>query len=61
MMLIERHLTGDELQAGLDEVRQSPRDGGIIEMIVRRPRTEEREVLHECRLDPSEGLVGDNW
>jgi hypothetical protein len=30
-------------------------------MIVRRPRTEEREVLQEGELNPFEGLVGDNW
>jgi len=30
-------------------------------MIVRRPRTEEREVLQEAELDLVVGLVGDNW
>lgn len=56
-----RHLTMEELEAGLDEVRRSPRDGGVLELIVRRPRTDEREVLAEGELDPSEGLVGDSW
>jgi MOSC domain-containing protein YiiM len=56
-----KHLTNDELQAGLDEIRQSPRDGGTVEMIVRRPRLDERELLAEGRLDPAQGLVGDYW
>jgi hypothetical protein len=30
-------------------------------MIVRRPRSGEREVLASARLDPASGLVGDRW
>jgi hypothetical protein len=55
------HLEIAELESGLDEVRRSPRDAGTVELIVRRPTTEEREVLVEAQLDPAEGLVGDNW
>ena len=32
-----KHLTMNELEAGLDEIRRSPKDGGVLEMIVRRP------------------------
>jgi hypothetical protein len=56
-----KHLTMAELEAGLDEIRHSPKDEGVLEMIVRRPRTDEREVLEEGELDLIEGLVGDNW
>ena len=56
-----KHLTMAELEAGLDEIRRSPRDKGILEMIVRRPRTDERESLEKGELDVTEGLVGDNW
>jgi MOSC domain-containing protein YiiM len=56
-----RHLTAAELEAGLDEIRRSPRDEGVLELIVRRPRTEERDVLQEGELDLAEGLVGDKW
>ena len=56
-----KHLTMDELAAGLDHVRQSPQDGGTLEMIVRRPFTDERELLHEGELDTAVGLIGDNW
>lgn len=55
------HLTMDELQAGLDEVRAAPRDQGVLEMIVRRPAVEAREVLDEAELDLVVGLVGDTW
>jgi hypothetical protein len=56
-----RHLDIRELEAGLDEIRRSPRDGGVLELIVRRPSAGEREVLKEGELHLSEGLVGDNW
>lgn len=60
-MAAVKHLTRAELEAGLDEIRRSPRDEGILEMIVRRPQTNERECLEEGELDLAEGLVGDNW
>jgi hypothetical protein len=56
-----RHLTMSELEVGLDEIRQSPRDEGVLRLIVRRPRIEEREVLEEGELHPAEGLIGDCW
>jgi hypothetical protein len=55
------HLSAEELYAGLDEVRLSPRDEGILNMIVRRPAVEQREVLEVGHLHPVEGLVGDTW
>ena len=55
------HPTTEELETGLDHVRAAPRDEGVLELIVRRPRAEEREVLAEGVLDLVEGLVGDNW
>jgi hypothetical protein len=56
-----RHLTREELNAGLDEILQSPRDRGVLDLIVRRPGTDQREVLKEGSLDPAHGLIGDNW
>lgn len=56
-----RHLTTEELEAGLEEILRSPKDGGALELIVRRPRVDEREILEEGELHPSEGLVGDSW
>ena len=56
-----KHLTMAELEAGLDTIRQSPKDEGVIAMIVRRPKVDAREVLEEGELNLVEGLVGDTW
>lgn len=55
------HLTKEELVGGLEEIRKSPKDKGTLKLIVRRPETDQRELLNEGRLDPASGLVGDNW
>jgi len=47
-------------EAGLEVVRAAPRDEGTVELIVRRPAVDEREVVDEAQLDLEEGLVGDN-
>ena len=51
----------DELLAGLGEVRQAPRDGGRLELIVRRPQVGQREIVDAASLDPLSGVVGDSW
>jgi MOSC domain-containing protein YiiM len=55
------HLDLSALEAGLDEIRRSPADDGKVELIVRRPADNEREVLAEAHLDTAGGLVGDVW
>lgn len=55
------HLTLDELNAGLGEIRSSPKDVGRVELIVSRPAIGERVLLDEGHLDVAAGLVGDNW
>ena len=60
-MVDVKHLTMDELEAGLDAIRRSPKDAGVLALIVRRPQIEAREVLDEGHLDLVEGLVGDIW
>jgi hypothetical protein len=56
-----QHLTTAELDAALDHIRASPSDTGTVELIVRRPAVDEREVLDEAELDPAFGVVGDTW
>jgi len=51
----------EELEAGLDDIRRSPQDEGVVELIVRRPQVDMREVLDEGELSLVEGLVGDSW
>lgn len=53
--------TTGTLTAGLASICGSPRDNGAVELIVRRPRRDEREVLEVGQLDLAEGLVGDMW
>jgi hypothetical protein len=55
------HATADQLMAGLDEILRSPATDGTLELIVRRPAEDEREVLDEGELDIDHGLVGDVW
>ncbi len=47
--------------AWLAEVQRSPADHGTLTMIVRRPATDQREVLPTAVLDTATGLEGDNW
>jgi hypothetical protein len=50
-----------DFAAQTDAVVLSPRDDTLVELIVRRPERDLREVVGEARLDPVEGLVGDGW
>jgi MOSC domain-containing protein YiiM len=55
------HRSAEELAAALDGIRASPADEGTLELIVRRPAVDEREVLGAGQIDLVEGLVGDSW
>ena len=56
-----KYLSMDELEAGLNEIEESPLNKGVLEMIVCRPEVDERKVLDEGTLDLELGLIGDNW
>jgi len=58
---LRKHLTMSELEAGLDEIRRAPKDKGVLELIVRRPGVNDREILESGELRLDEGLVGDSW
>lgn len=55
------HVSAEALDAGLPHVRAAPRDVGTLQLIVRRPEVDRREILAEGRLDLAEGLAGDSW
>ena len=55
------HLTLAEMEAGMETIRQAPKDVGVLRLISRRPAANEREVVEEGQLDPAHGLMGDNW
>jgi hypothetical protein len=56
-----KHLTPAELEAGLDYIRQSPKDNGTLDMIVCRPQIDSRKVLDCADLDIDQGMIGDSW
>ncbi len=56
-----QHLTAEQLDAGVASFLDSPDDLGTVEMIVRRPAVDEREVLDQCELKAGQGLVGDSY
>lgn len=55
------HLTTAQIEAGMEHVKQSPKDEGKIELIVIRPKENEREILEEAEISTELGVVGDNW
>ena len=56
-----RHLTQEELQAGVPNILASPRDNGVLEAIVIRPASGERRDLQSCELSLAGGTQGDHW
>lgn len=54
-------IEADELRRGFAHILGSPRDEGRLEMVVRRPAEDEREVVTESRIEPGHGVVGDSW
>jgi hypothetical protein len=55
------HRTRAELDAQIDHLRSAPLDDGLLELVVRRPALDQREVLDVGVLCCTEGLVGDTW
>lgn len=56
-----KHLSMDELKAGLPEILASPADEGILEGIVVRPAHGERLEPKSVRITSAGGLEGDHW
>jgi hypothetical protein len=50
-----------DFTAHTEVVLAAPRDSATVELIVRRPAREARDVVREAQLDPVDGLVGDGW
>jgi hypothetical protein len=55
------HRSTADLEAGLARILAAPRDRGSLQLIVRRPVMDRREVLESGRLTIAEGLAGDSW
>ena len=57
----ELHTTRDDLDERLPELRALGTDKGTLEVIVRRPRENERETPERAEVTIAEGLAGDRW
>ena len=55
------HLTTPDLEAGLEQIRNSPKNQSVLDMIVSRPEEDAREIMELADLDVVVGLVGDTW
>ena len=60
-MLHAPHLTEAEILDGMENVKRSPQDNGLLEAIIIRPGSEQRLSLTQCRLSPEGGTEGDAW
>lgn len=54
------HFSLDTLLSRVEAIKLSPYNNGPIEMIVRRPAENQREILESAEIT-FEGLKGDNW
>jgi hypothetical protein len=45
----------------MTELLRSPKDGGVLELIVVRPAQDARVLLDACKLSTEAGVLGDNW
>lgn len=57
----QHHRDAEELAAGLEAVRSSPADEGVIELITLRPALLERLDVESATFDPVSGTLGDTW
>jgi len=58
---MHRHLTRDELMAGLPEILAAPQDEGILRAIVIRPTKGERIERDSNEMSFAQGMHGDHW
>lgn len=53
--------TEAQLNTTIDYITKSPKEKGILKMIVARPAIDQRKILTDGLISKAEGLVGDNW
>jgi hypothetical protein len=56
-----KHLTIADLEAAISEIRKSPKNESVLDMIVSRPEEDGREIMTLADLNIELGLVGDTW
>ena len=55
------HLSYAELEEQIDYIASSPKNNSPLDLLVRRPKENHREVLDSGMLSTEDGLVGDMW
>ena len=55
------HRSREELESGLDEIAEAPKDQGRLEAIIVRPEHNERKPVNSIELSPEHGVKGDHW
>jgi MOSC domain-containing protein YiiM len=58
---VPHHRSLGQLERAAELLGESPRERGVLEMVIRRPTFGQREVVQVGQLDTRHGLVGDNW
>jgi hypothetical protein len=57
----EMHILADQLFAGLENIKASPKSATIVDVIARRPAVGARELPEMAELHEVFGLIGDTW
>ena len=60
-MMDVTHLALDELNLGLERILESPQDAGLVEMLVVRPRSDDRMTPETVEVSAELGVHGDHW
>lgn len=55
------YVSAEEIERKFAALEPSPRQQGTVEMIVRRPQVNEREVVEQAEITVEHGVIGDNW
>ena len=55
------HRSREELDRGVDDIMEAPKDRGRLEAIVIRPENNERRPVNSIELSAKEGVKGDHW
>lgn len=58
---MQSYMTNADLEKKFAKLQSSGKDKGTIELIVCRPKLNERKILTEAEITIEEGLVGDYW
>ncbi|MGF1524539.1 MAG: MOSC domain-containing protein [Leptolyngbyaceae cyanobacterium] len=56
-----QHISKEQFEQQLSYITAAPKNHGRLKMIVVRPRTNERQILHTCELSLKGGAHGDMW